>query len=63
MNTPHDGIQSSPCFITLLTEHMSANVYLPGLGYMFQSDTFLLALPVSWEYKLNGNITQDLPPN
>jgi len=39
------------------------NSRLPRFCYMFQSDTFLLVLPVSWDTKLNQNIIGDLPPN
>jgi len=30
---------------------------------LYISDTFLLALPVSWGYQLNEDIIQDLHPN
>jgi len=30
---------------------------------MLQSDTFLLALPVSWGYQTQSHYLHDLPPN
>jgi len=43
-----NGDRASPCFKQFLIGNVSDKL-LPT--QTFQSDTFLLALPVSWEYK------------
>ena len=50
-NLNSNGDRESPCFKPFLIETCQINSCLRGLCYMFQSDTLLLALQVSWGYQ------------
>ena len=54
----NNGDRESPCFKPFLIGNVSDKFLCTC-----ESDTFLLALPVLWEYHLNQNNIEDFPPN
>ena len=55
--------KTSPCLKPFTTGNMPDKCLLPGLSYRLHSDTFLLALPVSWGYQTQWEYYTRLPPN
>jgi len=53
-----NGYKASPCFKPFfIGETCQTNFCIPGICYMFHSDTFLFALPVSWGSVMNGRLS------